>query len=115
MRAPAILLFSLLSLPAGALGADVDADEWARARSLDVGASTTFADLPLGSARSGPVRMQRIDIYAADAKILLAGPDGLHELPRSDWLHFIADASVPVTSTWCPLCCESSDSRPSRI
>lgn len=27
----------------------------------------------------------------------------------------LADASVPVTSTWCPLCCESSDSRPSRI
>lgn len=26
-----------------------------------------------------------------------------------------ADASVPVTSTWWPLCCESSESRPSRM
>lgn len=26
-----------------------------------------------------------------------------------------ADVSVPVTSTWCPLCCVSSASRPSRM
>lgn len=97
MRAPVIVFVGLLlGLPGVALAAaSLAPGEWARARELPVGATNTFANLPLGQSRSGAVRMQRIDIYASDAKILLATADGLRELPRSDWLHFIADATVP--------------------
>lgn len=97
MRAPVIVFAGwLLGLPGAAdASARMDPGEWARARELPVGATTTFADLPLGPSRSGAVRMQRIDVYASDAKILVATADGLRELPRSDWLHFIADATVP--------------------
>lgn len=97
MRASVMVCAAGLLVFSGAALADarVGAGEWAAARGLPVGATATFARLPLGTARSGPVRMQRIDIYAADAKIFEATADGLRELPRSDWLHFIADPSVP--------------------
>lgn len=97
MRASVILCAGwLLGMPGAAVAdARVGEDEWAAARGLPVGAASTFASLPLGAARSGAVRMQRIDIYAADARIYEATADGLRQLPRSDWLHFVADPSVP--------------------
>lgn len=75
--------------------AKLSTDDWAQARQVAIGESTTFASMPLGKAHSGAVRMRRIDIYAADAKILLDTGDGVRELPRTDWLHFVADATVP--------------------
>ncbi len=89
-----IALGLLIGTPALAQ-AELSAAEWAQARRAAIGEAATFANLPLGESRSGEVRMRRIDIYAAGAKILLDTGDGLRELPRSDWVHFIADATVP--------------------
>ncbi|HUR33095.1 MAG TPA: hypothetical protein VM032_04820 [Vicinamibacterales bacterium] len=46
--------------------------------------------------------------------VLVAAPADV-VAPGADDADDEAPASVPVTSTWCPLCCASSESRPSRI
>jgi hypothetical protein len=46
-------------------------------------------------------------------EVLPAAPGAVVEPALLDDPLELADASVPVTSTWWPLCCESSESRPS--
>lgn len=85
----------LLAGAASAADARLPAADARAALALAVGESIELPGLPLGEARSGSVRMRRIDVYAADAKIYAATAAGLRELPRSDWGHFVADATVP--------------------
>jgi hypothetical protein len=95
MRNATLSMLGLL-LPALAVAeAKLSATELAKARQSAIEQSLTFENLPLGSDRSGSVRMKRIDVYAPDARILLVDKDGYRELPRSNWLHFIADSSLP--------------------
>ena len=95
MRKTLLLLLGLLLPTIGAAEANLSAAETTKARQTAIGQSLTFENLPLGSERNGSVRMKRIDVYAPGAKILLVDKDGYRELPRSTWVHFIADSSVP--------------------
>lgn len=45
--------------------------------------------------------------------LLVLEPAPTPELPLGDVDDELLALSVPVTSTWCPACCDSSDSRPS--
>lgn len=40
------------------------------------------------------IRLRRIEVYAADAKVLEATADGYRELPRDTRMHFVAEASA---------------------
>ncbi|MGE4073017.1 MAG: M12 family metallo-peptidase [Lysobacterales bacterium] len=89
------LMLAALALPLLASAeAELSSDELVRARETAVGASVTFDRLPLGGDRDGSVRMKRIDVYAPGARILMPEGEGYKELPRSDWLHFVADKRV---------------------
>lgn len=44
---------------------------------------------------SAPTRFERIDVYAADARIWLIDESGRREVPRSPWLHYIAQDGSP--------------------
>ncbi len=95
MRATVLFVLGLLIPTLGAAESKVSSTELAKARQTAIEESITFENLPLGTDRTGPVRMKRIDVYAHDAKVLVAGKNGYRELPRSNWLHFIADSSLP--------------------
>jgi Calx-beta domain/Metallo-peptidase family M12 len=95
MRSITLFLLGLLLPGLAVAEAKLSAAEVVQARQTAIEQTLTFENLPLGSDRSGSVRMKRIDVYAPDAKILLADKSGYRELPRSNWLHFIADSSLP--------------------
>lgn len=65
------------------------------ARKVPIGSTIVLDGLPLGPDKSGPVTMKRIDIYAPDAQILVIDRQGTRAIPRSNWLHFLADKAVP--------------------
>lgn len=83
------------TLAAAAPEARISRAELATMRDAKVGDFVLLADAPLDATRTGGVRLKRIDVYAPAARVLVAGPDGLREVPRSDWLHFIADPDDP--------------------
>lgn len=95
MRTVTLFLLGLLLPGLAAAEAKLSAAEVVQARQTAIEQTLTFDNLPLGIDRTGAVRMKRIDVYAPDAKILLADKNGYRELPRSNWLHFIADSSLP--------------------
>lgn len=88
------VLAAVVSGPTNA--AELAADAMARALRADVG---DVVDLPLPETPSAlvsvPVKMRRIDVIAPGAKTYVVDAAGMHEVPLSGRLHFIADASVP--------------------
>ena len=74
---------------------DMPGNDISRARSTAVGETVQFQSMPIASDQTAAVRMKRIDVYASDARILVPDGDGFREVPRSDWLHFVADRSDP--------------------
>lgn len=71
-------------------------------RALAVGESAQTTRLPLGKDREGPVALKRVDVYAPDARILVPTDDGLQEVPRSDWLHFLVDRAAYAEGEFVP-------------
>jgi hypothetical protein len=91
-----ILLCLSLAVPGLCLAApEISSVEAGHALTAAVGDWVRFEHLPLGATRDGAVRMQRIDIYAPDARLLVPEGDSYREVPRSQWIHFIADHSDP--------------------
>jgi hypothetical protein len=88
-----VLGFALLPAVAHAESA-LTADEARQALSTAVGARVQLQHLPLGVDRDGAVAMKRIEVYAPDAKIYRVEGGVRRELPRSTWMHFIADKDV---------------------
>src|SRR5690606_20078437 len=43
-----------------------------------------------GETKARSVMLERLQVYAPDARVRIAEADGLREIPRSDLLHFIA-------------------------
>lgn len=91
----ALVALSVASAAVAAPEARVSRAELATLRDAKVGDFVLLANAPLDATRTGGVRLKRIDVYAPDARVLVAGPDGLREVPRSDWRHFIADPDDP--------------------
>ncbi|HET7843877.1 MAG TPA: M12 family metallo-peptidase [Xanthomonadales bacterium] len=87
----ALAAFSFATSVAAAPGARVSRTELAAMRDAAVGETVLLASAPLDATRVGGVRLKRIDVYARGARVLVAERGGLREVPRSDWLHFIAD------------------------
>jgi hypothetical protein len=85
---------TLLTLSGPAWG-ELPQSDLQAALAMAVGERAELAGLPLSIEQRGKVRMQRIEVYAPDARIYEAGVDGLRELPRSNWLHFRADRTQP--------------------
>lgn len=79
---------------AAAQGVDLDARTMASLRGVAVGATIDLTEVPVSASKNAPVRLKRVDFYAPDARIMVVDAEGTHELPRSTWLHFIADKSV---------------------
>ena len=75
--------------------AQVPAQDVRGALAIGVGEHIDMAGLPLSMTERGKIRMERIEVYAADARIFEAHADGLRELPRSNWLHFRSDRGQP--------------------
>ncbi len=73
----------------------VGSDEVKRAKAMLVNDRITLKELPLSADRVGPVTLKRIDVYAPGARIHVIDEQGSHDIPRSDWLHFVADKSIP--------------------
>jgi len=90
-----MLVVLALAVPALVQAApELSAAESARAQTLEVGATMVFANLPLSFDEEGSVRMRRVDLYEPDAKIFEVGAAGMRELPRSNWITFLADREV---------------------
>jgi len=61
---------------------------------LRVGARLAIDGFPDGHGNRSRIEFRRVDIYAKDARIVVVGPDGEHELPRSQRIELIGyDAS----------------------
>jgi hypothetical protein len=61
---------------------------------LDVGANAVVDGFPDGYGGHASIRFKRIDVYAPGARIIVVGPDGEHEVPRSTRIQLIgSDAS----------------------
>jgi Metallo-peptidase family M12 len=73
---------------------DLDARTLAKLRNTPVGSTVDLAAMPISIDADAKVRMKRVDFYAPDARIVVIDAEGEREIPRSDWLHFIADKSV---------------------
>ncbi|MBK7012501.1 MAG: hypothetical protein IPH43_07420 [Xanthomonadales bacterium] len=64
-----------------------------------VGSSIEVSGFPAGPGVFSDMRFKRIDIYAADARIILVDAAGEHEVPRSQRIHMLGyspDGSVRV-------------------
>jgi hypothetical protein len=59
-------------------------------------------DVPGSAGRARPVLLERIDIYAPGARVLVADVAGLHEMSRSPRLHFIAIEGGPLALSMDP-------------
>ncbi len=90
------LVFATIAFAAatGVDAAQLSRAEISRMLGTPVGGIVEIADLPIDLQTRRSVRMKRIDVYAADAKIRLLDFGKNSELPRSNWLSFIADKSV---------------------
>ncbi|WP_300616050.1 M12 family metallo-peptidase [Dokdonella sp.] len=56
---------------------------------LATGSSLVVEGFPDGHGGRGDVRFTRIDVYAPGARLVASGPDGEHELPRSERIELI--------------------------
>lgn len=74
---------------------EMPANDISLARATAVGETVELQHLPVAAEQTGAVRMKRIDVYASDARLLVPDGAGYLEVPRSDWLHFVADRSQP--------------------
>ncbi len=87
-------LLALLLIGAGApaLAADqltLQPAELERLAALPVGASTVVADFPDGFGGHADLRFERIDVYAAGARVVAVTATGERELPRSARIELI--------------------------
>ena len=99
-------LFFAIGLATGAAaavaGSATTTLKWSEISSMantPVGASIEVSGFPAGPGVFSDMRFQRIDIYAADARIILVDGSGEHEVPRSKRIHLLgysADGSVRV-------------------
>lgn len=64
-------------------------------KATSVGGKIELDALPISTTATAKVRLKRIDVYAPDTKIWVIDSSGQHEIPRSHWLHFIADKTQP--------------------
>lgn len=62
---------------------------------LEVGERTAIAGLPVSRVAQRTLQLERIEVYAPDARLYEATASGLRELPRSDWRHFRAVDDSP--------------------
>ena len=93
--ARSILTLGLLFLAAVASATSWDREQTQALLALDVGAQIAI-DVPGSAGRARPALLERIDVYAKDARILVVGPDGVREIPRSTRLSFIAREGGPL-------------------
>lgn len=93
--ARSILTLGLLLLAAVASATSWDREQTRAVLALDVGARIEVA-VPDGAGRARTALLERIDIYARDARILVVGADGEREIPRSRHLSFIAREGGPL-------------------
>ena len=89
------LLCALLALEAHAAPGTVtlDADELSRLTRAAVGATVELEEFPVGPGVLAAVRFERIDVYAADARIVEMTATGERELPRSRHVHLIGTST----------------------
>lgn len=93
---PLLLLGLVLVVFVGSVQAvEFDARTMAKLSKAAVGTSIDLEAMPVAADAVAAVRMKRIDVYATDARITVIDKTGPHEVPRSEWLHFVADKSVP--------------------
>ncbi len=59
---------------------------------LAPGDSLPIGGLPLDVGVTGSLRLRRLDIYDAQAKVFVVDASGAREVPRSTWLHFVSQA-----------------------
>ncbi len=82
-------------LPIGTVSAlDLDARTLDKLRKTPVGSTVALDALPIAADEEARVVLKRVDFYAADARITVIDEKGEREIPRSNWLHFIAEKSV---------------------
>ncbi len=89
--------WSLVAAPSfvnAAQDARIDSSELAALRRVAVGETISLARVPISGKGSRQVQLKRIDVYAPDAKVWVVEDAGPREIPRSNWLFFIADDSV---------------------
>ena len=76
---------------ASAQAATIERSKLAELEALRPGERLEFRTLAVSGKSLGGVVLRRAEVYASDAKIYAAEPNGLRELPRSDWAHFIGE------------------------
>ena len=83
-----------LALAAGMSGvhaASIDRATLAELQSLRVGERLAIPKIALGEKSVSDVVLRRIEVYAPDAVIYVATANGLREVPRNDWVHFVSE------------------------
>ena len=83
------LLFAMTSGAAIAAPVSLDSAQLNRLDHLPVGASLVIDAFPDGAGAQTSVRFERIDVYAAGARVIHIGASGEHELPRSSRIELI--------------------------
>src|SRR5690349_8320132 len=73
--------------------AQLSTQDLASVRTVAVGSTVLLERMPVAIDREAAMSMKRIDVYAADARILVSDGRGVREIPRSDWLHFVSTKS----------------------
>lgn len=79
---------------AAAQALNLDERTLVKLRNASVGSTVDLAAMPTSADAEATVRMKRVDFYAPGARIVVIDAKGEREIPRSNWLHFIADKSV---------------------
>jgi hypothetical protein len=82
---------------ATAVPAQLSGDDRQALMQLAPGDAVAVGNVPIDAARTGSVRLRRIEVYDAQARIYVVDASGSRELPRSTWRHFIAQADTPDT------------------
>jgi hypothetical protein len=80
-----------LALAPAANAASLDDAQVKRLQALAPGQTLAIAKLGLGAKSLDGVVLKRIEVYAPGAKVYVAEADGLREIPRNDWSHYIAE------------------------
>jgi len=90
-------LFSVATWAQPLLGGRISVIDLARLQALAPEQETQIALQRDASASSRPARgdpeslwvVRRIEVYAPDARLMIAGPQGMQPAPRSPWRHYI--------------------------
>lgn len=79
------LAFVAALAPAFAVAAErlVDHDTMRQLATMTAGSAVRLDAFPVGPAATAALRLQRVQLYSADAHIYLIDADGKHEVPRS--------------------------------